>query len=48
MLENKEFYKVVENLLGSKLEAENGIRYDLNMELSNLELWIKIKRWRNK
>ena len=41
MLENKEFYKVVENLVGSKLEAENGIRYNLNMELRDLELWVK-------
>ena len=41
MLENKDFYKVIENLLGSQLEADNGIRYNLNMELSNLELWGK-------
>ena len=41
MLNNKEFYKFVEKLLGSQLEAENGVRYNLDMELSNLELWVK-------
>ena len=36
MLENKEFYKIIENLLGSEW-IENTVRYSLDMELSNLE-----------
>ena len=43
MLNNKEFYKFVEKLLGSQLEAENSVRYNLDLELSNLELLVEKK-----
>ena len=37
MLEqNKEFYKLVEKLVGSQFAAENGIMYELDMDLINL------------
>ena len=42
MLENKEFYKIIENLLGSEW-IENSVRYTLNMELSNLEILVEKK-----
>ena len=27
--------------MGSQLDADNGVKYSLDMELSNLELWVK-------
>ena len=40
MLEkNKEFYKLVEKLVGSQFAAENGIMYELDMDLIHLEQW---------
>ena len=42
MLEqNKEFYNLVEKLVGSQFAAENGIMYELDMDLINLERWEK-------
>ena len=38
---NKEFYKLVEKLVGSQFSADNGIMYELNMDLINLEQWEK-------
>ena len=34
--QNKEFYKLVEKLVGSQFAAENGIMYELDMDLINL------------
>ena len=31
--QNKEFYKLVEKLVGSQFAAENGIMYELDMDL---------------
>ena len=42
MIENKEFDKIIENLLGSEW-IENSVRYSLDMELSNLELLVEKK-----
>ena len=33
--QNKEFYKLVEKLVGSQFAAENGIMYELDMDLIN-------------
>ena len=37
--QNKEFYKLVEKLVGSQFAAENGIMYELDMDLIHLEQW---------
>ena len=38
MLEqNKEYYELVKKLMGSQFAAENGIIYDSNMDMINLE-----------
>ena len=39
--QNKEFYKFVEKIVGSQFAAENGIMYELDMDLINLERWEK-------
>ena len=37
--QNKEFYKLVEKLVESQFAAENGIMYELGMDLIILEQW---------
>ena len=39
--QNKEFYKLIEKLVGSQFAAENGIMYELDMDLIHLEQWEK-------
>ena len=39
--QNKEFYKLVEKIVGSQFAAENGIMYELDMDMMRLEQWEK-------